>query len=70
MGSGAVRLLRVSTGKMKVDIKALITIITLLVPLIGFYYTTNMRLDSLESSITSVQKQIKQLKKVKKRKVK
>ncbi len=48
---------------MKVDIKALITIVTLLVPLIGFYYTTNMRLDSLEASVISVQKQVKQLKK-------
>jgi hypothetical protein len=48
---------------MKVDIKTLITIATLLVPLVGFYYTTNMRLDSLEASVTSVQKQVKQLKK-------
>ena len=48
---------------MKVDIKVLITIASLLVPLVGFYYTTNMRLESLEASVTSVQKQIKQLKK-------
>tara|TARA_R110000851_G_scaffold101850_2_gene218128 strand:+ start:311 stop:478 length:168 start_codon:yes stop_codon:yes gene_type:complete len=48
---------------MKVDVKTLITIVTLLVPLVGFYYTTNMRLDSLEASVTSVQKQVKQLKK-------
>jgi len=52
---------------MKVDIKTIITIVALLVPLVGFYYTTNMRLDSLESSVISVQKQIKQLKKAKKR---
>ena len=68
MGSGEQPSLRVSTGKMKVDIKTLITIITLGVPLVGFYYTTNMRLDSLEASVTSVQKQIKQLKKNKGRK--
>jgi len=48
---------------MKVEVKTLITIVTLLVPLVGFYYTTNMRLDSLEASVTSVQKQVKQLKK-------
>jgi hypothetical protein len=53
---------------MKVDIKVLITIASLLVPLVGFYYTTNMRLESLEASVTSVQKQIKQLKKNKGRK--
>jgi len=53
---------------MKVDIKTLITIVTLLIPLVGFYYTTNMRLDSLEASVISVQKQVKQLKKNKGRK--
>tara|TARA_R100001480_G_scaffold673_1_gene1841 strand:+ start:468 stop:632 length:165 start_codon:yes stop_codon:yes gene_type:complete len=47
----------------KVDIKIIITIASLLVPLVGFYYTTNMRLDSLEASVTSIQKQVKQLKK-------
>jgi len=52
----------------KVDIKIIITIASLLVPLVGFYYTTNMRLESLEASVTSVQKQIKQLKKNKGRK--
>ena len=34
---------------MKVDIKTIITLGALLVPLVGFYYTTNMRLDSLRS---------------------
>ncbi len=53
---------------MKVDIKVLITFASLLVPLVGFYYTTNMRLESLEASVTSVQKQIKHLKKNKGRK--
>jgi|TARA_Y100001963_G_scaffold55805_1_gene78005 Cu/Ag efflux pump CusA len=51
---------------MKIDLKIIITIGSLLVPLVGFYYTTNMRLDALEASITSVQKQIKQIKKTKK----
>ncbi len=47
---------------MKIDIKTIITIGVLLVPLVGFYYTTNMRLDSLESEVKQVQKQVKQLK--------
>jgi hypothetical protein len=56
---------------MKVDVKVIITIATLLVPLVGFYYTTNMRLDALEAAIVSVQDDIKQVKKqTKKRKVK
>tara|TARA_R100001510_G_C7625886_1_gene185759 strand:- start:135 stop:302 length:168 start_codon:yes stop_codon:yes gene_type:complete len=55
---------------MKVDIKIIITIASLLVPLVGFYYTTNMRLDSLEASVTSIQKQVKQLKKNKERRKK
>jgi Cu/Ag efflux pump CusA len=54
----------------KVDVKIIITIASLLVPLVGFYYTTNMRLDALEASVTSVQKQIKQLKKNKERRKK
>lgn len=51
---------------MKVDIKTIITIGGLLFPLIGFYYTTNMRLDAIEASVISVQKQVKQLKKQRK----
>ena len=50
---------------MKLDLKTVITIGVLLVPLVGFYYTTNMRLDGLEAAVTSVQKQIKQIKKSK-----
>ena len=52
--------------KMKIDIKTIITIGGLLVPLVGFYYTTNMRLDALEAQVASVQKQVKQIKKTKK----
>jgi|TARA_R110000851_G_scaffold236917_1_gene389592 hypothetical protein len=44
---------------MKVDIKTIITLGVLLVPLVGFYYTTNMRLDALEAKVQQVQKQIK-----------
>ena len=53
---------------MKVDVKVIITIATLLVPLVGFYYTTNMRLDALEATIVSVQDDIKQVKKLNKKK--
>lgn len=53
---------------MKVDVKVIITIATLLVPLVGFYYTTNMRLDALEAAIVSVQDDIKQVKKLNKKK--
>jgi hypothetical protein len=47
---------------MKVDIKTIITLGALLVPLVGFYYTTNMRLDALEAEVQQVQKQVKQIK--------
>jgi len=47
---------------MKIDIKTIITIGGLLVPLVGFYYTTNMRLDDLELKVQKVQKQVKQIK--------
>ena len=53
---------------MKVDVKVIITIATLLVPLVGFYYTTNMRLDALEAAVVSVQNDIKQVKKLNKKK--
>ena len=49
---------------MKVDVKVIITIATLLIPLVGFYYTTNMRLDALEASVVSIQNDIKQVKKL------
>tara|TARA_R100000008_G_C3525957_1_gene136591 strand:+ start:175 stop:354 length:180 start_codon:yes stop_codon:yes gene_type:complete len=47
---------------MKIDLKILIALGSLLVPLVGFYYTTNLRLDALEASVSGVQKQVKQLK--------
>tara|TARA_B100001113_G_scaffold257605_1_gene212805 strand:+ start:283 stop:456 length:174 start_codon:yes stop_codon:yes gene_type:complete len=53
---------------MKVDVKVIITIATLLIPLVGFYYTTNMRLDALEASVVSIQNDIKQVKKLNKKK--
>ena len=46
---------------MKLDIKTLITLLTITVTLSGFYYTTQIRLDALEQEITQVKKQIKKL---------
>ena len=50
---------------MKLDIKVLITVITFAATMGGFYYTTQLRLDSLESSVEKIEKQIKVLKKQK-----
>ena len=47
---------------MKIDVKVIITIVTLLVPLVGFYYTTNMRLDVLEADIAAIKSDVKQVK--------
>jgi len=52
---------------MKLDIKTLITVVTFAATMGGFYYSTQMRLDHLEASVTTVEKQIKQLKRQKKR---
>ncbi len=52
---------------MKIDIKTLITIVTFAATMGGFYYSTQLRLEHLENSVSSVEKQIKQLKKQKKR---
>jgi len=41
---------------MKLDIKTLITIITLAVTLGGFYYSTQLRLDHLEDNLALVEK--------------
>ena len=46
----------------KLDIKTLITIVTFAATMGGFYYSTQLRLDSLEEDVVAVEKQIKQLK--------
>tara|TARA_B100000287_G_scaffold86833_2_gene79480 strand:- start:936 stop:1094 length:159 start_codon:yes stop_codon:yes gene_type:complete len=46
---------------MKLDIKTLITLLTITATLSGFYYTTQIRLDSLEQEVTKLQKQIKRI---------
>ena len=53
---------------MKVYVKVIITIATLLIPLVGFYYTTNLRLDTLETEIAAIKSDIKQVKKQAKKK--
>ena len=40
---------------MKIDIKTMLTLGALVVTLSGFYYTTNSRLDSLESQMKTMQ---------------
>jgi hypothetical protein len=46
---------------MKLDIKTLITLLTIAATLGGFYYTTQARLDSLEQEVTQVKKQVKRV---------
>ena len=46
---------------MKIDIKTLITLLTITATLGGFYYTTQARLDNLEQEVSQVKKQIKRL---------
>lgn len=46
---------------MKIDIKTLITLLTIAATLGGFYYTTQSRLDSLEDEVAQLQKQVKRL---------
>ena len=46
---------------MKLDIKTLITLLTIAATLGGFYYTTQSRLDNLEQEVTQVKKLVKKL---------
>ena len=48
------------------DIKTLITLLTFAATLGGFYYTTQDRLDSLETEMVKMQKQIKKIRKINK----
>ena len=43
---------------MKLDIKTVITLLGIAAMMGGFYYTTEMRLDSLESKVSSLAKKI------------
>ena len=46
---------------MKLDIKTLITLLTITATLSGFYYTTQNRLDNLEQEVTTLKKQVKRI---------
>jgi len=46
---------------MKLDVKTLITLLTIAATLGGFYYTTQSRLDNLEQEVSQVKKQIKRV---------
>ena len=46
---------------MKLDVKTLITLLTIAATLGGFYYTTQNRLDNLEQEVSQVKKQIKRI---------
>jgi uncharacterized protein YneF (UPF0154 family) len=49
----------------KIDIKTLITLLTIAATLGGFYYSTQSRIDDLEKEITVLKKQIKRVAKQK-----
>ena len=46
---------------MKLDIKTLIALLTIAATLGGFYYTTQSRLDNLETEVSQHQKQVKRI---------
>jgi len=46
---------------MKLEISTLLTLLTTAALLGGFYYTTEHRLDDLESKITTMEKQVKKI---------
>ena len=46
---------------MKLDIKTVITLLTFAAVLGGFYYTTQMRLDSLEKDVASLSKKVNRI---------
>jgi len=48
----------------KLDIKTIITLLTMAAALGGFYYTTQMRLDSLEQEVASLKKADSKLRKL------
>jgi hypothetical protein len=46
---------------LKLNIKTLITLLTIAATLGGFYYSTQSRIDDLESDVTVLKKQVKRL---------
>ena len=54
--------------KLNLDLKTLVTIITFAVAASGFYYTTQTRIDNLETKVFQLQKQVKRLARITKQK--
>ena len=46
---------------MKLDVKTLITLLTVAATLGGFYYSTQSRLDNLEGQVETLKKQVKRI---------
>ena len=46
---------------MNIELKQVALILTLLMPAVGFYYTTNVRLDALEQKIVQLEKKVKKV---------
>jgi len=46
---------------MNIELKQVALILTLLMPAVGFYYTTNVRLDALEQKIVQLEKKAKKV---------
>ena len=53
--------------KFNLDIKTLITLFTIATVLGGFYYSTQIRLDNLEESISVMEKKVNRLNRQKKK---
>ena len=46
---------------MNLELKQVALILSLLMPAVGFYYTTNVRLDALEQKIVQLEKKVKKV---------
>ena len=44
---------------MNLELKQIALILSLLMPAVGFYYTTNVRLDALEQKVVQLEKKVK-----------
>jgi len=44
---------------MNLELKQVALILSLLMPAVGFYYTTNVRLDALEQKVVQLEKKVK-----------
>ena len=46
---------------MNLELKQVALILTLLMPAVGFYYTTNVRLEALEEKVVQLEKKVKKV---------